>query len=89
MTSVDLTIATASTPGTSPKRSADRRVITLDSNGAAPRAVTSTYLLGANGRPLPYAEAITGGIAPAPKREVSEPVLGDSHLARASSPASV
>jgi len=42
-----------------------RRVITLDNDGVAPRAVTPTYLLGPDGKPLPYAEAITGGIAPA------------------------
>jgi len=42
----------------------EHRVVTVDHDGTAPHAVTATYWLGPNGRPLPYAEAITGGIAP-------------------------
>jgi gamma-glutamyltranspeptidase / glutathione hydrolase len=42
-----------------------RRVITLDHNGVAPRAVTGAYLLGADRAPLPARERMTGGIAAA------------------------
>lgn len=42
-----------------------RRVITLDLNGVAPQAVTGAYFIGPAGRPIPFRERITGGIAAA------------------------
>jgi len=44
---------------------ASHRVVTIDHDGAAPRAVTASYLLQPGGRPIRYADATTGGIAPA------------------------